>query len=80
MSLLIAAVQTGPVVTSPAETVTAAFEAVKATGRSPDLIVFPELFSLPFWCVGHQHSRYFALAETLDGPTVEINLENYLTA
>ncbi len=68
--MLIAAVQTGPALTSPEETVTAAFEAVKATGRSPDLIVFPELFSVPFWCVGHRHSRYFALAETLDGPTV----------
>ena len=70
LSFLIAAVQTGPVATGPEDAVTAAFESVKATGQSPDLVVLPELFSLPFWCVGHLESRYFALAETLHGPTV----------
>lgn len=70
MSSLIAAVQTGAVASGPEEMVTSAFDMVKATGRSPDLVVLPELFSLPFWCVGLGDANYFSLAETLDGSTV----------
>ena len=41
-----------------------------ASGRAGTLIVLPELFSRPFWCVGHSDQRFLAWAEDVDGPTV----------
>lgn len=34
------------------------------------LIVFPELFARPFWCVGAADPAYYDWAEPADGPTV----------
>ena len=64
----VAAVQTGPVDDRPANAVRRAFD--QLGDRRPDLVVFPELFSLPFWCVGHTRQRYFDWAEDLDGETL----------
>jgi beta-ureidopropionase len=36
----------------------------------PDLVVLPELFANPFWCVGLADPGYFAWAEGLDGPVL----------
>lgn len=68
----LAAVQTGPVADPPAEIVARSFEAV-STGhaQAPDLVVLPELFSLPFWCIGLSDSRFFDWAEGRDGETVQ---------
>ena len=64
------AVQTGPA----AADVAANLEAVRrlAGGASPrpDLVVLPELFANPFWCVGLADPGYLAWAEGLDGPVV----------
>ena len=70
--MLIAAVQTGPVASPDIErNVRDAFELVAASGTPPDLVVFPELFALPFWCVGLNDSRFLAWAEKPDGPTLQ---------
>jgi N-carbamoylputrescine amidase len=37
----------------------------------PDVVLFPELFLTPFWCVGLADERYFEWAEGLDGPSLE---------
>lgn len=64
----VAGVQTGPVDDRPASAVRRAFR--QLGDETPDLVVFPELFSLPFWCVGHTHQRFFAWAEDLEGETL----------
>ncbi|MDE0171427.1 MAG: hypothetical protein OXS29_18270 [bacterium] len=64
----VAAVQTGPVDERPASAVRRAFR--QLGDLSPDLVVFPELFSLPFWCVGHTRPDFFAWAEDLEGETL----------
>ena len=64
----VAAVQTGPVDGRPSTAVRSAFGRLRDAGA--DLVVFPELFSLPFWCVGHTRQRYFDWAEDLDGETL----------
>lgn len=64
----VAAVQTGPVDDRPSIAVRRAFNQLGED--QPDLVVFPELFSLPFWCVGHINHSYFALAEDLEGETL----------
>jgi N-carbamoylputrescine amidase len=43
---------------------------VAAARPRPDLVVLPELFANPFWCVGLADPGYFAWAEGLDGPVV----------
>lgn len=64
----VAAVQTGPVDDRPAAVVRRAFDQLEDS--EPDLVVFPELFSLPFWCVGHTRQSFFAWAEGLEGETL----------
>lgn len=61
-------VQTGPVGGLPSAAVRNAFR--QLGDARPDLVVFPELFSLPFWCVGHTHQDFFAWAEDLEGETL----------
>lgn len=69
--MLIAAVQTGPAVGTSAEMVARSFELIaNSLGPQPDLVIFPELFSLPFWCVGLSDPKYFAWAEPIGGETV----------
>jgi predicted amidohydrolase len=48
----------------------AARRLVTATRPRPDLVVLPELFANPFWCVGLANPDYFAWAEGLDGPVL----------
>lgn len=69
--MLLAAVQTGPVDGQPADIVTRSFELVTAMERVPDLVVLPELFSLPFWCVGLSDPSFFGWAEERDGVTIQ---------
>jgi N-carbamoylputrescine amidase len=69
--MLIAAIQTGPPAGSPADMVGRAFDLLKdSEAARPDLVVFPELFSLPFWCVGLSDPKYYTWAESVDGQTV----------
>jgi predicted amidohydrolase len=67
------AVQTGPAQADVATNLEAARHLVTAAteaGPAPDLVVLPELFANPFWCVGLADPGYFAWAEGLDGPVV----------
>jgi predicted amidohydrolase len=64
------AVQTGPAVADVAANLDAARRLVVAAEPQPDLVVLPELFANPFWCVGLSDPGYFAWAEGLDGPVV----------
>ncbi len=64
----VAAVQTGPVEVRPSTAVHRAFD--QLGDAVVDLVAFPELFSLPFWCVGHTDRSYFDWAENLDGETL----------
>ena len=64
----VAGVQTGPVHDRPSSAVRRAFR--QLGDETPDLVVFAELFSLPFWCVGRTRHDYFAWAEDLDGETL----------
>ena len=64
----VAGVQTGPVDERPAAAVRRAFR--QLGDATPDLVVLPELFSLPFWCVGHSRQDFFAWAEDLEGETL----------
>jgi predicted amidohydrolase len=66
----VVAVQTGPAADDVACTVEQAFALAEESGREPDLIVFPELFSRPFWCVGTHDPAHFEWAEDVDGQTV----------
>jgi predicted amidohydrolase len=62
------AVQTGPAVTDVAANLEAARRLVLAARPRPDLVVLPELFANPVWCVGLGNPDYFAWAEGLGGP------------
>jgi len=74
--MLSVAVQTGPVRETPTKVVSRCFEAVSELADKPDLIVLPELFSLPFFCVGLADPHFFDWAETLRGPTITAASEN----
>lgn len=65
------AVQTGPAGEDLDENLRSARKIIDGAATSPDLIVLPELFSRPFWCVGHTDQRYMAWSEDLRGPTLE---------
>src|SRR5688572_16551558 len=65
-----AAVQTGPGQDDRAANLARAAELVRSIEPRPDVVVLPELFSLPFWCVGLHDPSWFDRAETIDGPTV----------
>ena len=65
----VAAVQTGPIDGSSSSAVRSAFAQLEGM-ELPDLVVFPEMFSLPFWCVGLSSPEFFDWAEALDGPTL----------
>jgi predicted amidohydrolase len=68
--LRFAAVQTGPRGDDREANLAAATELIESIQPRPDVVVLPELFSLPFWCVGLHEPRYFEWAEPVDGPTV----------
>jgi predicted amidohydrolase len=68
MSVL--AVQTGPVTGDVAASAAAAAALATSDSDAADLIVFPELYTRSFWCVGHSEPARFDWAEGTDGPTV----------
>ena len=68
--LSVVAVQTGPAVDDVGRNLEQAFALADVPDVEPDLIVFPELFSRPFWCVGEHDPAHFEWAESLRGPTV----------
>lgn len=64
------AVQTGPAGEDLDANLRATADIIRGLDASPDLVVLPELFSRPFWCVGHSDPRFLAWAEDVDGATV----------
>ena len=64
------AVQTGPAAADLEENLRAASELARASPVRGGLVVFPELFSRPFWCLGMSDAQYFSWAEPVTGPTV----------
>jgi N-carbamoylputrescine amidase len=64
------AVQTGPAEPDVAAGIERVRRLVGTQDPRPDLVVLPELFANPFWCVGLSDPRFFAWAEPLDGPVV----------
>lgn len=66
----VVAFQSGPMVDTSSDVLTRAFESVG--DLTPDLVVFPELFPHPFWCVGLGDNRYFSWAESISGPTMDL--------
>jgi len=64
------AVQTGPASGDLGENLRAAGELVRAGPVRGGLVVLPELFSRPFWCLGMSDPQYFSWAEPVTGPTV----------
>lgn len=74
-ALSVLAVQTGPVTGDVASSAAAAASLVESAADPPDLIVFPELYTRPFWCVGDTTPDRFDWAEGTDGPTVRAAAE-----
>ncbi|MEE8449615.1 MAG: nitrilase-related carbon-nitrogen hydrolase [Thermodesulfobacteriota bacterium] len=70
----IAVVQTGPAVEDKEQNIKQAWDQVAdvAEKERPNFIVFPELFTTQFWCLGFSHQDYFAWAEPIPGPTTEM--------
>jgi N-carbamoylputrescine amidase len=64
------AVQTGPAGDSFQENLEKASAMAEAAAEPGSIIVFPELYGRPFWCVGLSDPAYFDWAEPLDGPVV----------
>ena len=64
------AVQTGPAGDDLDENLRRTCEQVAGAGTTGGLVVLPELFSRPFWCVGRSDPDYFDWAEPLTGPTL----------
>jgi predicted amidohydrolase len=64
------AVQTGPARADVEANLDGVRRLVLGVGPRPDLVVLPELFANPFWCVGLGDAGYLAWAEGLDGPVV----------
>ena len=44
----------------------------KAAQEKPDFVVFPELGTVPFFCLGLRDKSFFSLAERISGPTVQL--------
>jgi N-carbamoylputrescine amidase len=68
-TLRVLAVQTGPAHEALDDNLRTAEDLVAASDGA-DLVVFPELFSRPFWCLGDSDPRYFDWSEDLMGPTL----------
>jgi predicted amidohydrolase len=64
------AVQTGPASSDLAANLDGVRRLVMSARPRPELVVLPELFANPFWCVGLGDPGYLAWAEGLDGPVV----------
>jgi N-carbamoylputrescine amidase len=64
------AVQTGPALADVAANLDNVRQLVSGARPAPDLVILPEVFANPFWCVGLGDPGYLAWAEGLDGPVV----------
>jgi predicted amidohydrolase len=64
------AVQTGPAVPAVEANLDGVCRLLGDVSPRPDLVVLPELFANPFWCVGLGDPGYLEWAEGLDGPVV----------
>jgi predicted amidohydrolase len=64
------AVQTGPAVPAVEANLDDVCRLLGDVSPRPDLVVLPELFANPFWCVGLGDPGYLKWAEGLDGPVV----------
>jgi N-carbamoylputrescine amidase len=69
-SIHVAVIQTGPASDDVTANLAHAASLLQATDPATTLVLFPEIFSLPFWCVGLADRSYFDWAEGLDGPTL----------
>ncbi len=73
MTLQVAGLQIGPYRDGDAynhrmERLSALFDQALQEDRKPDLIVFPELMTVPYFCTTGSET-FFELAEPADGPT-----------
>jgi N-carbamoylputrescine amidase len=66
----VSVVQTGPASDDLDTNLGRAVEAIRGLPDGTRLVLFPELFARPFWCVGLADRRYFEWAEPLAGPTL----------
>ena len=73
--LRFAAIQTGPADEDRSANLTRAVGLIRGLDPRPDVVVLPEIFSLPFWCVGLHDPAFFDWAEDVDGPTVSAMAE-----
>lgn len=64
------AVQSGPARVDLEANLRSTERLIESAAGDVDLIVLPELFSRPFWCLGQGDVGYFEWAEGVDGPTV----------
>jgi beta-ureidopropionase len=64
------AVQTGPAGPDLEDNLRAAGKLAHQAGAAGAILVFPELFSRPFWCLGLSDPGFFSWAEPVTGPTV----------
>jgi N-carbamoylputrescine amidase len=69
------AVQTGPASGDLDENLRAAGKLARSASAWQALLVFPELFSRPFWCLGMSDPGYLSWAEPVTGPTVSFAAE-----
>lgn len=69
------AIQTGPADEDRSANLTRAVRLIRGLDPRPDVVVLPEMFSLPFWCVGLHDPAFFDWAEDVDGPTVSAMAE-----
>lgn len=73
--LRLGAIQTGPASDDRDANLRRVAGLVAQLEPRPDVVVLPELFSVPFWCVGFHDPGYLDWAEPLDGPTVSAMAE-----
>ena len=64
------AVQTGPAGADLSKNLEAAADLARRARSAGGLVVFPEIFARPFWCVGLSDPAYFSWAEPITGATV----------
>ena len=66
-------VQPGPASPSKEENIQRGLNLIDLAAQEPvDLIVFPEMFTTQFFCVGFTDPKFMDLAETIPGPATQI--------
>ena len=69
-TMRVVAVQSGPASPDREANLDRALTLLAHLTPRPDIVLFPELFLTPFWCVGLSDERYFEWAEDLEGPSL----------